>query len=102
MLDRQVRLAEHDPDPAAQVPRSRQVGIEQERLVDYRRALLQLGHCPGEEGESRSAPGERKPIVPAELDRFARKPPSLAVLGSRETTGRPAPDVAIGGVSVGL
>lgn len=34
VLDRHLRLAEPDPDPAADDPRARQVRVEQKRSVD--------------------------------------------------------------------
>jgi hypothetical protein len=99
VIDPQVGLAEVDPDPPARVPGQREVRAELERLVDRRRAGIELAdHI----GERLSSAGKRNGVILAQFDRpvcKARGCGNLLLLIVHPAAAL-APDIAIGSHSI--
>ena len=73
LLDRKAKLAAIRPDPAAEIPRRRQVRIKRKRPIEEGRATIEIA---GEPRERVSASRQRDRVILAE---FLPDPKGIAI-----------------------
>src|SRR4051812_38198111 len=76
-LNRQIRLAEIDPHPAAEMPRLSQTWIEEEGSIDESGASVNV---MDNIGKRKPSSGERDRVIPANLRRLPSQPCCFAGL----------------------